>query len=260
MFISQKTYLQHPTKIISLVPSISELLYDLNLQTETIAITKFCVHPVTWHKTKEKVGGTKNLSIKKIIDLAPDLIICNKEENVKEQIEEISKLFPVYLSDVDSYESALQMIIDVGKITKRKMEAESIVNKIENAFKNELSTITQHRTVAYIIWKDPYMTIGSGTFINDMLQKIGLINIYNKETRYPQITIENLQHANPDVILLSSEPYPFKEKHITAFKKLFERTKILLADGEMFSWYGSRMLLIPEYFKKLLLEIEKNDN
>ena len=258
MFISHTSSIPSPKKIISLVPSISELLYHLNLDKETIGITKFCIHPLSWKQSKQKVGGTKNINIQKIIELSPDLIICNKEENVKEQVEEIAKFFPVYLSDVNSYESALQMIEKVGEITGRKIEAENIVKKIETNFEDELFTITKNKRVAYLIWKDPYMTVGGDTFINDMLEKIGLINIYNNEKRYPKITIQEVQQAKPDVILLSSEPYPFKEKHIAELKNHFSESHILLADGEMFSWYGSRMLLMPAYFKKLLLEIEKS--
>ena len=258
MFISHTSSIPSPKKIISLVPSISELLYHLNLNTETIGITKFCIHPFSWKQSKQKVGGTKNINIQKITELSPDLIICNKEENVKEQVEEIAKLFPVYLSDVNSFESALQMIEKVGEITGRKIKAENIVKKIKTNFEDELFTTTKNKRVAYLIWKDPYMTVGGDTFINDMLEKIGLNNIYNNEKRYPQITIQEVQQAKPDVILLSSEPYPFKEKHITELKNHFSESHILLADGEMFSWYGSRMLLMPAYFKKLLLEIEKS--
>lgn len=257
MIISTTSYSPFPKKIISLVPSITELLYHLHLDTETIGITKFCVHPSIWHKNKEKVGGTKNININKIIELAPDLIICNKEENVKEQVEEIAKLFPVYLSDVSSYESALQMITEVGKITNRKIESENIVEEIVTAFEKEITTTVKNKRVAYLIWKDPYMTIGGDTFINDMLEKIGFKNIYNDYKRYPQITLEDLQHVKPEVILLSSEPYPFKEKHIAELKNHFSTTNILLADGEMFSWYGSRMLLMPAYFNRLLLDLEK---
>ncbi len=257
MFISPNSYTLSPKKIISLVPSITELLYHLNMDTEIIGITKFCVHPALWQQTKHKVGGTKNININKIIELAPDLIICNKEENVKEQIEEIAKLFPVYLSDVNSYGAALQMITEVGKISNRKIEAENIVKEIETTFEKEKIIITNNQRVAYLIWKGPYMTVGGDTFINDMLKKIGLSNIYHNQNRYPQITLEDLMNVKPEVILLSSEPYPFKEKHIAEIKNHLPTTKILLADGEMFSWYGSRMLLMPAYFNQLLLKMEK---
>ena len=257
MFINPTTYLPTPLKIISLVPSITELLYDLGLQNEIIGITKFCIHPEVLLHTKEKIGGTKNINIKKVVHLVPDLIIANIEENIKEQIEELAGHFPVYLSDVNDYKSAMQMIVDIGLITKKKIEAENIFNRIEKAFEAEKMTATKPIKVAYLIWKDPYMTIGGNTFISDMIEKMGLKNIYKNDERYPQITLEELQKKEPDVILLSTEPYPFKEKHLEELKNFFPTTIILLADGELFSWYGSRMLLMPPYFKTLLLDIEK---
>ncbi len=255
MFIESTNYAPTPKRIISLVPSISELLYDLGLENETIGITKFCIHPQQWFKTKEKIGGTKNINLQKIIDLKPDLIICNKEENVKEQVEEMATLFPVYLSDVNSFDTALQMIMEIGEITKRKNEAEDIIRRIESNFQKEKITLLKNNRVAYLIWKDPYMTAGGDTFISDMLKKIGFENIYTDKNRYPQVTITALQNAKPEYLLLSSEPYPFKEKHLAELKKHFAKSNILLVDGEMFSWYGSRMLLMPAYFKKLLLEM-----
>ncbi|MCY7292586.1 MAG: helical backbone metal receptor [Ferruginibacter sp.] len=258
MFINPATYLSIPSRIISLVPSITELLYDLGLQNEIVGITKFCIHPKVLFNAKEKIGGTKNINIKKVISLAPDLIIANKEENIKEQIEQLAVHFPVYLSDVNDYKSAVQMLIDVGILTNKKTAADDIYNRIEKAFETEKRVATKQKKVAYLIWNDPYMTVGGDTFISNMIQKAGLENIYKNEKRYPQITVEDLQKKQPDVILLSTEPYPFKEKHIDELKKHFVKTTILLADGEMFSWYGSRMLLMPTYFKTLMLEIDKS--
>lgn len=254
MFLNPANHTSPPQKIISLVPSITELLFTLGLEEQTIGITKFCIHPSNWFTTKQKIGGTKNINIQKIIALAPDLIIANKEENVKEQVEELASLFPVYLTDVNSYASALQMILEVGVITNRKKEAKNIAENIEINLEKNI-TCKQKINVAYLIWKDPYMTIGGDTFISNLLEKIGLENVYKNEKRYPHITIEDLQTAQPAVVLLSSEPYPFKEKHLLELKNHFPQTKILLADGEMFSWYGSRMLLMPAYFKKLIEEI-----
>jgi ABC-type Fe3+-hydroxamate transport system substrate-binding protein len=255
MFIDTATYTGTPKKIISLVPSITELLFCLGLNKHVVGITKFCVHPDSWFKAKEKIGGTKNINIQKIIDLQPDLVICNKEENVKAQIEKIADLFPVYLSDVNSYSSALNMIMDVGNITKSTKQAIDIINGIEDNFRKEKTILPKNKRVAYLIWKDPYMTVGGDTFISNILEKIGLENIFNDQKRYPQITIAQIQNLRPDILILSTEPYPFKEIHLAELKKYFTQTNILMADGEMFSWYGSRMLLMPAYFRKLLLEL-----
>ena len=243
-----------PKKIISLVPSITELLFDLGLCSETIAITKFCIHPTDWCSTKEKIGGTKNLQIKKIIGLQPDLIIANKEENNQAQIEALVELFPVYITDVANYEDAIKMILRVGEITSKYAEAERLVENIEKNFKLIMKPAQDIKT-AYFIWKDPFMTIGGETFISDMMRRIGLQNIFQNQERYPTITLEDVADASPQLILLSSEPYPFKENHILQIQSVVQTAKILLADGEMFSWYGSRMKNMPFYFNNLLKEI-----
>lgn len=245
---------ENPQKIISLVPSISELLNDLNLAKETVGITKFCIHPSLWYQTKEKIGGTKNLQIEKIKRLQPDLIIANKEENTQEQVEILARLFPVFLTDVNNYEEAIKMIEDVGKITSKVAEAVQLTKVIQSGFHLIQKPFQQIKTV-YFIWKDPYMTVGGDTFINDMMNRLSLQNIFNHYTRYPEVTLQNVISANPQLILLSSEPYPFKQKQITEIQAYLPNAKIILVDGEMFSWYGSRMKYMPSYFNNLLTEI-----
>ena len=246
MFISEKIYNQIPTKIISLVPSITELLADLNLENETIGITKFCIHPTNWHKNKKRIGGTKNVNIKLVKSLQPDLIICSKEENIKEQIDELAKEFPVLLTDVCNFEDAIAMIKTIGNITQKNKEAENIIATIETDFKQ--LKFSPKISAAYIIWDNPLMTIGNDTFIHNMMQYAGFENVFADVKRYPTITIEELQQKNPEAILLSSEPYPFKEVHIAALQTQLPNTKILLVDGEIFSWYGSRMKYAASYF------------
>ena len=255
MFLN-KTSSENLQKIISLIPSISELLYELNLAKETVGITKFCIHPSIWYHTKEKIGGTKNLQIEKIKCLQPDLIIANKEENTKEQVEILARLFPVYLTDVNNYEEAIKMIEDVGKITSRVADAVQLTKVIQSGFNLIKKPFKQIKTV-YFIWKDPYMSVGGDTFINDMMSRLGLQNIFGHYKRYPEVTLQNVISAKPQLILLSSEPYPFKQKHITEIQAYLPNTKILLVDGEMFSWYGSRMKYMPEYFNNLLTEISE---
>jgi ABC-type Fe3+-hydroxamate transport system substrate-binding protein len=254
MFIYKKPSIP-PTKIVSLVPSITELLYDLGLENETVGITKFCIHPKDWLKTKTKIGGTKNINIEKIVALEPDLVICSKEENIQAQVNTLAETLPVYLTDVRTYEDALQMILDIGAITNKTTAAKNLFQKINHSFGNGIVAQKKHKT-AYLIWHEPYMTIGGDTFIHDMMQKIGLENVYKNETRYPSFVLEELILLKPDVVLLSSEPYPFKDKHIPALTTHLPNTKIYLADGEMFSWYGSRMLYAAEYFKRLMQQIE----
>ncbi len=242
-----------PKKIISLVPSQSELLWDLGLQQELIGITKFCVHPKEMFHSVKRIGGTKTIKLDEIAKLNPDLIIANKEENQQEQIEELCKYFPVYISNILTIQDALQMIEQVGLICNREHAAKDIAKKINEQYllfinKNKRKELR----VAYLIWREPYMAAGSVNFINEMLSVSQLKNVFaNHEGRYPEIKIKELQKENPDLVLLSSEPYPFKEKHIKELQTHLPNTRIMLVNGEMFSWYGSRLLYTFNYFETL---------
>lgn len=244
-----------PQRIISLVPSQTELLFDLGLRDEVIGVTKFCIHPEEWFRNKTRVGGTKQLKIELIQQLQPDLIIANKEENVKEQVEELQKHFPVWVSDINNLDDAYEMINGIGAITDRQQAAKEIVSKIEKEFA-QLQTINHKLKTAYLIWQKPYMTVGGDTFIHSMLEASGLSNLFATEKRYPETNINELISLKPDTLLLSSEPFPFKQNHIEELQPLLPYTKILLVDGEMFSWYGSRLLKAPAYFKDLQQQLK----
>ena len=250
-----------PQRIISVVPSQTELLYDLGLAETVIGITKFCVHPQEWFKTKTRIGGTKTLNIEKIKSLQPDLILANKEENIKEQIEELAAHFPVWISDVATVDDALNMIDSIGHLTSKQSEAQTLISSIQRDFSQLQIFNTQYpipdstlRT-AYLIWQDPYMTVGGDTFINDLLMKAGFENVFAGKQRYPIITLEELQAASCELLLLSTEPFPFKQKHVDELQSHLPNTKIILADGEMFSWYGSRLQYVPAYLKHLQQQI-----
>ena len=242
-----------PKRIISLVPSQTELLHWLGLEEETIAITKFCVHPETWFKSKTRIGGTKTINIEKIKALQPDLIIANKEENIKAQVEMLAESFPVWVTDVNTLPDAYNMISDIGILTNKETEALKLVSAIRSKFDILFQAInTKNKLSAtYLIWKKPYMTIGGDTFISHMMEAAGFKNIFQDQSRYPEITISHLKTMNCELVLLSSEPYPFKQKHIDEIQNELPGVKIILVDGEMFSWYGSRLLLAPGYFKNL---------
>lgn len=248
-----------PLRIISLVPSQTELLYDLGLDDRVIGITKFCVHPPHWIKQKVIVGGTKKLNHKIIAAHNPDLIIGNKEENTKEDILQLEKQFPVWMSDIYTLQDALHMIIELSKITDTVLEGERIKQSIIDEFEQLRSLPIAPKRVAYFIWKDPMMVAASNTFIDHMLQTIGCINVFSKNEfpafaaeRYPQIKEQDLMEAHPHEIWLSSEPFPFKAKHESFFKALCPHAEVKIVDGEMFSWYGSRLMQAPAYFKNIL--------
>jgi len=238
-----------PKRIISIVPSQTELLFYLGLDKEVVGITKFCTHPADKFKTTDKVGGTKQLDIEKIKAQKPDLIIANKEENERAQVEELMNICPVWISDISNLREAINMIERVGALVGKDAKAKQLSSDVKQQF-DQLTLQPSGLRAAYLIWRKPYMAAGRNTFIDDMLQKCGLINTFDAE-RYPEINNQMLIDARPDVILLSSEPYPFKEKHIAEFKAMLPSAIIKLVDGELFSWYGSRLLLAPAYFKKL---------
>jgi ABC-type Fe3+-hydroxamate transport system substrate-binding protein len=244
------------SRIISLVPSQTELLYDLGLDEEVMAVTKFCVHPLSWHKNKIHIGGTKNLKIDLIKKINPNLIIANKEENVKEQVEELAKIFDVFVTDVNNLHDALKMIKNIGTLTGKSSSALQLADKIEKKFKRLSETVSVKPKIktAYLIWKDPFMAAGAHTFVNDMIRCCGLENVYTNSERYPKIKLEELP-TDCELILLSSEPFPFKEKHKEELQKILPGKRIMLADGEMFSWYGSRLLKAAMYFQKFNLKI-----
>lgn len=297
-----------PQRIISLVPSQTELLFDLGLEKEVVGITKFCVHPAEWLRNKTIIGGTKTVKLEVIHKLRPDLIIANKEENVQAQVEELAKHYPVWVSEVNTLANALHMISELGRITNTNEKATIIIKEIEQRF-NELEIIkaklkepgiskkelkkespieggkenqdnliqrfnkitglplkgsaltppdsnpATNNSTAYLIWKDPYMTAGGDTFINDMLRYCGLSNAFSFLSRYPVISIDQLLTSHLRYLFLSSEPYPFSSKHIKELQQQLPAAKIILVNGEMFSWYGSRLLQSPLYFKELMKQL-----
>jgi ABC-type Fe3+-hydroxamate transport system substrate-binding protein len=238
-----------PRRIISLVPSQTELLYTLGLEEEVIAITKFCVHPEHWLTSKNRIGGTKKVDIEKVKSLRPDLIIGNKEENTKEDIKALEKIAPVWMSDVNNLEEAYQMIEQVGLMTRRSAAALELISTIRRAFQKLIQT---KKNVIYVIWKDPLFIVGKHTFIDAMLREAGYLNCCRKN-RYP--SIEEVGKLNPKLVFLSTEPYPFSKFHFSEFQFMFPNARIHLVDGEMFSWYGSRLALAPAYFNKLAEEL-----
>lgn len=238
-----------PLRIVSLVPSITELLFDLGLNDEVAGITKFCVHPKEWFQTKTRVGGTKTVSVEKVKALQPNLILANKEENVKEQVEELAEEFSVYTSDITTVADAYNMMLNVGELTGTKEKAVEIVETIKTGLVKPKPAKTLK--TLYLIWQQPYMAAGGDTFISDMMYHAALANVLQQQNRYPQLTVDDIKALNPDVLLLSSEPFPFQQKHADELKNLTGIEKIILVDGEIFSWYGSRMMEAPAYFAKL---------
>ncbi len=231
---------ERATRIVSLVPSLTELLFDLGLREEVVGRTRFCIHPEDEVESVRIVGGTKNPDLEKIHELQPDLIIANREENRKEDVEALMNDFNVLLTDISTIEDAFLAIHDIGEATgiseqARELIAECQQEMVDISYAHELN-------VAYFIWRQPWMVAGGGTYIDDVLKRWGLKNVYSDAARYPEIEEADVRKRYPDLILLSSEPYPFKDKHLEELREICPAADIQLVDGEWFSWYGSRML------------------
>lgn len=246
---------EEPLRIVSLVPSQTELLCDLGLADRLYGITKFCIHPQEVVSKKTKVGGTKSFHIEAIKVLNPDLIIANKEENDESLILRLKQHFPVWISDVKNLEECKKMIAEVGELVNKKSEADFVLEKIDEGF-THLPKPNRKPKTAYLIWRKPYMSVNSDTFIHEVMEQCGLENIFaNRDSRYPEISEEELRALAPELVLLSSEPYPFSEKHFEEIERLLPSTSVVLVDGEMFSWYGSRMMYAPVYLERLIQEV-----
>ncbi len=246
---------EKPRRIISLVPSQTELLADLGLEEEVIGITKFCIHPDRWFRSKTRVGGTKQLHLEQIAALQPDLIIANKEENEQQQIEWLMERFPVWTSDIKTLEQACDMITAIGELTGTSEKAKQLTAKINAGF-SKLQPHPKPLRAAYFIWQEPLMCAGSDTFISHLMQRCNLQNVFTaNDGRYPEVTESKLRELNPVVLLLSSEPFPFAAKHREAMQQQFPGIRVHLVDGEYFSWYGSRLVDAPGYFTSLLNQL-----
>ena len=253
--LNRKIVLQSfpPKRIVSLVPSQTELLFDLGLDEEVVGITKFCIHPEEWFRSKKRIGGTKQLNLSAIRALQPELVIANKEENLQQQVEELADEFPVWISDIRNLQHACDMIRLVGELVDRNQRAKEISDDVIKKFA-QLDSLTENcerPRVAYLIWKDPLMTVGGDTFIHDMINRAGFRNIFSDQNRYPATSLEELNSLRCELLLLSSEPFPFKQQHVDEMQMHLPNTNIVLVDGEMFSWYGSRLQYAPGYFTQL---------
>src|SRR3712207_2018000 len=204
-------------RIVSLCPSLTELVFDLGLGHALAGRTKFCVHPEGAVEAIEKVGGTKNPKIDRIIALAPDLVLLNEEENRREDAEALAaagvRCHVSFPRDVDD---TARMVRDIGGALDRREEAERIASDIERRAARVRGAARRAPAVryAYLIWRKPWMVAGGDTFVAAMLALPGGVNVFaERSERYPTVTPDDLAAADPDAVLLSSEPFPFKEKH-----------------------------------------------
>ena len=238
--VGQTIELTHtPRRIISLVPSQTELLFDLGLDEEIVGVTRYCVRPA------DRCGKKTVI----IDELQPDLIIGNKEENYRQGIERLRERYPVWLSDILTLADALAMIASVGAIVDRQDAATRLVAEIAAGI-DGLPNFKPLRVI-YLIWHKPFMVAGHKTFAHEMIYHCGFINAFGHLSRYPEVDAKRIAGAKADLMLLSSEPFPFGPRHQQALRDLFPSLPAVLVDGQMFTWYGSRLRHAPDYFRRL---------
>lgn len=228
-----------PQRIVSLVPSLTEFLVDIGVGERLVGRTKFCIHPRDVVDAIPAFGGTKNPKVDAIIAAGADLVVMNREENRREDFESLSGRTNVLMTDVLTVADALRVMRRIGVAVGCGDASEKMCQKIESTLPVKYATTID---VAYFIWRDPWMVAGGSTYIDDVLSRFGMRNVFADHSRYPEISTEDLQTSNPHHIFLSSKPYPFKDKHIAEIRAVLPDVQVELVDGEWFSWYGSRML------------------
>lgn len=236
-----------PRRIISLVPSLTELLFDLGLEEQIVGVTDYCWAPPDKIGRAAKIGGPKKFDFNVIRGLDPDLAIGDKEENYKDGVLQLRESTPVWLSDVRSLEDALEMIEGVGELVDRFENARQLVDEIRTNFEC-LPPFPFLRT-AYLVWKEPFLAAGGDCFINDMLLRCGFKNIFQDRPRYPEVSLDEIREA--ELILLPCEPCDFQPEDIKLLSRECPAARILEVDGTMFCWYGSRLKAAPGYYQSL---------
>lgn len=243
-----------PRRIVSLVPSITRSLADLGLDEEVVGVTTFCVDPPGWRERKRRVGGTKDVRAERVAELRPDLILANKEENERAQVLALEAIAPVYVTDVATVAQAADLLVRLGALVGREAAGAALAAEVRDGF--AALEPGPARRVAYLIWRAPLMVAGGGTLIDDVLARAGLVNVFAGRPRYPAVEEAELRVARPEVLLLSSEPYPFREAHAAELAAVCPGARALRVPGEPFSWWGSRLRETPSYLRSLLAELD----
>ena len=247
---------EHPAdpnaRIVSLVPSITELLCDLGLAEQLVGRTGFCIHPADVVQAIPKVGGTKDVNVEKIRKLAPTHLVVNIDENEKPTVEELAEFIPnIVVTHPMRPRDNLALARLMGGVFGKEAAAERWCAAFEAEYALLQATPKgPPQTMLYCIWQDPWMTISRDTYIARMLEEIGWSVPDLGEVRYPQFAWSSELVAGIDGVLLSSEPYRFTEAHAFALEKQLGKP-VLLVDGEMMSWYGSRSVQGLRYLREL---------
>lgn len=261
-----------PQRIVSLCPSQTETLVDLGAGERLVGRTKFCIHPEAIVKDIPEIGGTKQVRMADLDALAPDLILAEMEEQTPELVAELEENYPVFVTRVENIPDALTMIRDVGalldgafahlstaQLPQKPIPADRPALKTAQTLATEIdrslqaiAPLAQPMSCVYLIWENPVMGVGANTYINSVLSYMGLVNgLLTHEGRYPTLSHAEIKTLSPSVLMLSSEPFPYKTKHLEVYQALLPQTQVMCVDGEMFSWYGTRMQKAAAYLAQL---------
>jgi ABC-type Fe3+-hydroxamate transport system substrate-binding protein len=239
-----------PRRIVSLVPSWTETLFSFGFEAEIIGVTRYCVEPAEAVAKVPKIGGTKNPEIRAILDLQPDLVIANAEENRREDIERLRAggvaVFTTYPRTVAS---AVDSILKLGNVVDRPAQAGAMARKIVKSvseIETGLGAWTKLRFRVFCpVWKNPWIAFNGDTYAHDVLRMLGFNNIYaTAGERYPRVTLEEARELRPDFVLLPNEPYEFDAKDVEELKPLLPpplSRRVVLINGRDLHWYGARM-------------------
>lgn len=228
--------MEQPRRIVSLVPSLSELVWALGAGEALAGRTRFCTEPAEMALTVPEFGGTKNPDVAAIVALRPDLVIANKEENRKDDIDALRERgVRVIVTDPNSVREAMDMVLHVGVLLGREDAARRIHTETEEAMGKGPATT---KRVFVPIWYRPLMALGRATYGNDLVREAGGANVFGQMARYPEVSLEDVAAAQPELILLPDEPYRFTEEHVAEFRDI---APARVVDGQLLWWYGPRM-------------------
>jgi len=247
---------QAPQRIVSLVPSLTESVASLGGADRLVAVTEWCVHPQDVVKTIPKVRGTKNPYVKKILELKPDLVLANREENRERHVVELRRHVPVFVTYPRSVFDALKTVKDLGVLLEAPERAAEIAEACETLIDGIHESADPYFHTACLIWRDPWMAVGPDTYIHDLLGHFGFVNVYRDEDgRYPETSLQELSERGAEIVLLPSEPYEFQDNHREEVQAaVWQRVpgcRVVLVDGSYLTWWGTRTLAALRYLTSL---------
>jgi len=231
-----------PTRVVSLVPSLTETLFDLGAGDAVAGITDFCIFPEGVERPR--VGGTKNPHLKEIRALAPDLVYMNLEENLERHAKQIAEFAPVFVTEPKTVDDVSDLITTLGAIHQRVEKA----RELRDALDHERGAIAAF-TFAVPIWKKPWMWCGGDTYVSNLVESIGGRNVLHDRERYPSLTLDEVLAQKPDIVFLPDEPYLFTSEDAAGI----EGPRVIGPfPGHLFTWHGTRTILGLRFLRSAL--------